>query len=95
MSFKSLQSPGAWIPLVLSLAGLLMVVLHALMSGVAHEVDEGTPAHVFQLLMLAQAPFAIWHLIRFLPIDRGRALGVAGVQAALALAAMIAAWMLT
>ena len=95
MSFKSLQSPGAWIPLVLSLARLLMVVLHALMSGVAHEVDEGTPAHVFQLLMLAQAPFALWHLIRFLPIDRARALGVAGVQAALALAAILAAQMLT
>jgi hypothetical protein len=32
------------------------------------------------LLTLVQAPFALWHLIRFLPIDRGRALGVASVQ---------------
>lgn len=95
MSFKSLQSPGAWIPLALSLAGLLMVVLHALMFGVVHEADEGTPAHVFQLLLLVQVPLVLWHLIRFLPVDRARALGVAGMQATLALAAMLAAWMLT
>lgn len=95
MPFKSLQNLGAWIPLALSLAGLVMVVVHALIFGVLHEADEGTAAHLFQLLMLLQVPFVLWHLMRFLPVDRARALGVVGMQAALAIVAMSAVLVLT
>jgi hypothetical protein len=36
-----------------------MVLGHAAMFGVVHEADEGTAAHVFQLLMAAQVPLQV------------------------------------
>jgi cytochrome bd-type quinol oxidase subunit 2 len=95
MKIAEFGNPGAWIPIALSLTGLLMVVGHALVFGVVHEADEGTAAHIFQLLMVAQIPFVAWHLFVWLPRDVRRGLGVFAVQAAAALIAMLAVLLLT
>jgi hypothetical protein len=63
---------------------------HAAIFGVVHEADEGTPAHLFQLLMAAQLPVVAFHAIRWLPKAPRQTLLVLGWQAGAALTAMAA-----
>jgi hypothetical protein len=56
MNISVMKRPSAFVPPVMSFAALAMVLGSATMFGVVHEADEGTAAHVFQLLMSAQAP---------------------------------------
>lgn len=51
----------------MSLLGLGMVLLHVAVVGLVHEADEGTPAHVFYILMVAQAPIAAYFAIKWFP----------------------------
>ena len=41
----------------MSFAALALVLGHAAIFGIVHEADEGTAAHIFQLLMVGQVPF--------------------------------------
>jgi hypothetical protein len=47
-------------------ATLGMVAGHAVVFGIVHETDEGA-AHIFQLLMAAQVPGAVYLAIKWLP----------------------------
>ena len=51
MEAPSLKQPSAFLPLLLSGAALALVLGHAAIYGVVHAADEGTPAHLFQLLV--------------------------------------------
>jgi hypothetical protein len=53
------KKPSALVPLVMSLAALADVVVSIAIFGVVHETDEGTAAHIWQLLMAGQMPS--WH----------------------------------
>lgn len=90
-----LKQPSAWLPILLSLAGLAMVLVHVAMFGVVHEADEGTAAHVFQLLMVAQVPLIGYFAMTWLPRRPGAALTVLLLQALAALAAALAVYFLT
>lgn len=48
-----LRKPGAWIPLAISLAALVYVLVYAAVFGTGYHADERAPARIFQLLMLA------------------------------------------
>ena len=76
-----LREPGAWIPLVMSLAALLFVLGYAAIIGIARQADEGTPAHIFQLVMLAQLPIAGYFGLKWLPKRPLPALLVLALQA--------------
>ena len=54
MNVSPMRQASALLPMAMSLAGLVLVLGHAAIFGVVHEADEGTAAHVFQLLMAAQ-----------------------------------------
>jgi len=41
----------------MSLVALSMVLVHFAIFGIVEKTDEGTAAHIFQLLIVAQAPF--------------------------------------
>jgi hypothetical protein len=56
MNVPSMRQPSAFLPLAMSLAALAIVLGHAAVFGIVHEADEGTAAHLFQLLMAAQVP---------------------------------------
>ncbi len=84
---KLMKKPSAFLPVALSLVSLAMVVGHVVMFGAVREADEGTAAHAFQLLMVAQAPIAILFAIRWLPRFPRQALKVLLVQAAAAVTA--------
>jgi hypothetical protein len=62
-----LKQPSAWIPLAMSLAALTMILAYAAIFGIVQTADEGTPAHIFQLIMLLQLPVAAYFAIRWLP----------------------------
>jgi hypothetical protein len=79
-----LASPGAWLPILMSGASLMLLVVHIARYGITHETDEGTSAHVFQLLMGGQALIIPVFALRWLPEKPGPAIGVIAMQCAAA-----------
>jgi hypothetical protein len=88
MNISALKHPSALIPLAMSFAALALVVVHTAMYGVVHETDEGTPAHVFQLLMGAQIPIIAFFALKWLPQNPQSATLVLALQIGAALVAM-------
>jgi len=87
MPASILRRPSAVAPVVMSLAALALVLGHVAMYGIVHEADEGTPAHVFQLLMAGQVPVIGYFVLRYLPEAPRRAVWVVILQLAAAAAA--------
>lgn len=83
-----LKQPSAFLPIAMSLAALVVVLGHVAVYGAAREADEGTAAHVFQLLMIAQAPIVVVFAITRLPKTPRQGLTVLALQAVAALAAL-------
>lgn len=88
------RQPSALVPVAMSLAALATVLTHIAIFGAAREPDEGTAAHIWQLLMAGQAPVIAWFAIKWLPRAPREALQMLGIQAAAALAAMFPVWWL-
>jgi uncharacterized membrane protein YgdD (TMEM256/DUF423 family) len=95
MNVPSIRQPLVFLPLAMSLAALLVLLGHFAVYGLAHESDEGTAAHLFQLLMLAQLPLIASLAIQQLPQFPRQTLRWLGMQIAAALAAMVAVLFLT
>ena len=95
MNVSPMKQPSALVPLAMSFAALAMVLVHFAMYGIVHEADEGTPAHIFQLLMVAQAPVVAFFAVKWLPRAPGKTLQVLALQAGAALAAIAAVFFLT
>lgn len=76
------KKPSALLPMAMSLGALGAVLAHIAIAGIAPQADEGTAAHVWQLLMAAQMPILLFFAIRWLPKARRQALCVMGLQAA-------------
>jgi len=87
-----LQRPSAFLPLAMSAAALAAVIAHAAMFGTARQADEGTAAHIWQILMAGQVPVVAFFAVRWLPAEPGRAALVLLVQVGAALAAMFPVW---
>ena len=90
----SLKRPSAFLPIVMSLAALATIGVHLAVAGPAPQADEGTAAHLWQLLMAAQLPFVGFFLIRWVPIEPRSALPVLAVQISAVLAALAPVWFL-
>ena len=88
------ERPSAIVPIAMSLAALATVIGYAAMFGTARQADEGTAAHVWQLLMVGQVPVVAYAAITRLPSEPGRALLVLGLQVGAALAALFPVWWL-
>jgi hypothetical protein len=71
----------------MSAAALLVVLAHIAVAGTAPQPDEGTAAHLWQLLMAAQVPVIAFFAIRWLPRSARPALLVLALQIGAALAA--------
>ena len=88
MTFSTmLKQPSAYLPLAMSFAALATVLAHVAMFGVAREADEGTAAHIWQMLMAGQVPFVAFFAIKWLPIAPKQALMILGLQIVAVLAA--------
>ena len=75
------KQPTAWIPLVMSFVALAMILGYVAMFGVVHNQDEGAPAHIFQLLILAELPIAAFFGLRWITRKPKETLIVLVVQA--------------
>jgi len=67
MSISPIRQSSGWIPIAMSLCALALVVGHIAIYGVAREADEGTAAHLWQLLMAGQAPVVLYFAVKWLP----------------------------
>jgi hypothetical protein len=83
-----IKRPSAFLPVIMSMAALATVLVHLARFGVVHEPDEGTAAHVWQLLMAAQLPIIALFAIKWLPQAPKQALQVLALQLVAALAAL-------
>lgn len=89
-----IKRPSAFVPVVMSLAALGVVIVHIIISGTARQADEGTAAHLWQLLMAAQIPIIGFFAIRWLPQSPRSALPVLAMQAVAGLAALAPVYLL-
>lgn len=78
---STLKHPSAWLPIVMSLASLVMLIGYLAIFGITEpQEDEGTAAHLFQLLMGGQIPIIAFFVIKWLPQTPKPALQILGLQ---------------
>ena len=94
MNFSTVKQPSALIPLAMSCAALALVLGHIALVGVAREADEGTAAHLWQLLMAGQVPVVAFFAIKWLPRSPRQALLVLALQGGAAFAALAPVFLL-
>ena len=87
MNVSPMKQLSALLPIAMSVAALALVLGHVAIFGVVHESDEGTAAHLWQLLMAGQVPVVAYFPVRWLRQAPGGALRVLALQAVAALAA--------
>jgi len=75
-----LKHPSAFLPIAMSLAGLALIGIVLLRHGTAPQADEGTAAHLWQLLMAGQVPIIAFFAIKWLPQAPRAAVPVLGLQ---------------
>ena len=88
MNKSSWKRPSAWLPVLMSLAALTIVLIHIVRFGTAREADEGTSAHLWQILMAGQVPIIAFFAIRWLPGNPKPALLILAIQAIAGIAAL-------
>ncbi len=78
-----LRKPSAYLPIVMSLMGMtLALCVVAVYGSAARQPDEGAAAHLFQLLIVVQAPILGFFALKWLSHDRLAALSIMVLQAA-------------
>jgi hypothetical protein len=86
-SFRAMVShPSAFLPLAMSLTALTVVLVSVgsdviVNQHVVHDPDEGSVAHLWQLLMTVQMPIILFFAIKWLRRAPGQTLRVLALQA--------------
>ena len=86
------KRPSAWLPIGMSLGALAVVFVHIAQAGIAPQADEGTAAHLWQLLMAGQVLAIGFFALRWLPAQPIRALQVLAIQLVFVFAAVFPVW---
>ena len=89
-----IKRPSAFLPVIMSVAALAVVLGHLAMFGAAREADEGSAAHLFQLLIAVQVPIIAFFAITWLPRSPRRAVQILALQLLAALAALAPVYLL-
>lgn len=90
----TLKHPTAFLPIAMSLLAVGVVLAHIVLFGTARQPDEGTAAHLWQLLMAGQLPIILFFAIKWLPSTPRYALMVLALQAGAAIAALAPVYLL-
>jgi hypothetical protein len=89
MNFSTIvKRPSAFLPVAMSLAALVTLLIALGIDGIVRETDEGTTAHIWQLLMGGQIPIVAYFAIKWLPQAPRQAPFVLALQILAALAAI-------
>ena len=91
---NTLKHPSAFLPIAMSLLAVAVVLTHIALAGTAPQSDEGTAAHLWQLLMAGQLPIIFFFAITWLPQAPRYGLPVLALQAAAAVAALAPVYLL-
>jgi hypothetical protein len=83
---RILKQPSAFIPLAMSLGALATVAVAAIVAAqhgghLGGEKDEGSAAHIWQLLMTVQMPIVLWFAVKWLRRAPRVTFGVLALQA--------------
>ena len=89
-----LKHPSAFLPPLMSLGALTTVLIFLALHGPAPQADEGTAAHIWQLLMVAQAPIVLFFAIKWVPRSPRQAVPILALQVIAAVAAMTPVFLL-
>ena len=89
-----LIQPSAWLPMAMSLVALALVISHVATVGAVREADEGTAAHLWQLLMAGQIPVIVYFVIKWRPRRPRQAILILALQAGAGLAASVPVFLL-
>lgn len=89
-----IRKPSAFLPVIMSLAGVALVLSFVARYGIVQQADEGTEAHLWQILMVAQMPIIAYFVLRWLPRAPKQGTLVLAVQALAALASFAAVFFL-
>jgi hypothetical protein len=89
-----IKRPSAFLPIAMSIVALSIVLVHLVTSGVTREADEGTAAHLWQILIAAQLPVVAFFAFRWLPQSPRSSLFVLALQLAALIAAVAPVYLL-
>jgi len=87
-SSTMLERPSAFLPVGMSFGALATVLIFVALHGTAPQPDEATAAHIWQLLMAAQVPIAMYFAIKGVRQSPRHPVPILALQVAAALAAM-------
>jgi len=88
------KHPSAFLPFIMSLCALATVLIFLGMHGPAAQADEGSAAHIWQLLMAGQLPIVLFFAIKWIPRSPRHAVLILALQLAAALAALAPVFLL-
>lgn len=88
MNASPTRQASAFLPIAMSLAALVTVLYYVARFGTAPQTDEGTAAHIWQLLMAGQVPVVAFYAVKWLPRAPKAALQILAAQVCAALAAL-------
>ena len=89
-----LKKPSAFLPLGMSLGAFATVLIYVVLFGPAPQADEGTAAHIWQILMAGQIPIIVFFALKWLPRTPKEALLVLVLQGGAALTALAPVFLL-
>lgn len=89
-----LKIPSAFLPLAMSFGALATVIIYVALFGPAPQADEGTAAHIWQILMAGQIPIIVFFAIKWLPRTPKQALLILVLQGSAALMALAPVYLL-
>jgi DNA-binding CsgD family transcriptional regulator len=89
-----LKNPSAFLPLLMSLGAFATVIIYVAIFGTARQADEGTAAHIWQMLMAGQIPVILFFAIKWLPRAPKEALLVLALQGGAVLMALAPVYLL-
>jgi hypothetical protein len=78
----------------MSVGALATVLIFVALHGTAPQADEGAAAHIWQLLMAAQAPIILFFAVKWVPQSPRQAVPILALQAGAALASMAPVFLL-
>jgi len=91
---EMLRHPSGFLPLVMSLAALSVVLAYLAVNGPTPQSDEGTAAHIWQLLMAAQVPIVFYFAVKWLPQSPRQGAITLALQIGGAMAALLPVYLL-
>jgi hypothetical protein len=89
-----IKQPSAFLPVTMSSIALATLLVAFVTGGLVRETDEGTAAHIWQLLMGGQIPIVAYFAIKWLPQAPREALYVLALQIGVAIAALAPVYLL-